>query len=113
MPRRLLAALAVCVFATVSAHARPARWCGWYARHFLVTADPGERFNLACAWRDYGTPTTAQIGALAVWCNASHHHVGKIVGGEPGAWIIRSGNDAHAVRERVRSVKGAVFRWPA
>lgn len=113
MLRRFLAAVLVCGFATMPGLARPARWCGWYARHHLVPADPGPRFNAACAWRDYGTAASGPaVGVLVIWCSKHHRHVGKIVGGEPGQWIIKSGNDGGRVRERLRSVRGAAaFRW--
>src|SRR5689334_10621544 len=55
---------------------RPAAWCGWYARHRLVSHDPGPAFNLARNWARWGKATVAHIGALVVW----PHHVGKIVG---------------------------------
>ena len=39
------------------------------------------------------------------------HHVGLITGQTAGGeWIVRSGNDGGRVRERPRSVAGAVFR---
>ena len=39
------------------------------------------------------------------------HHVGMITGQTAdGRWIVRSGNDGRRVRERPRSVAGAVFR---
>ena len=39
------------------------------------------------------------------------HHVGMITGRTAGGeWIVRSGNDGARVRERPRSVAGAVFR---
>jgi hypothetical protein len=47
------------------------------------------------------------MGAVVVW----PHHVGLITGqGANGQWIVRSGNDGGSVRERPRSVAGAVFR---
>jgi hypothetical protein len=86
-------------------------WCGNFARHNLVTSDPGSKYNLACNWRNWGTPTTAQVGAMVVWCTGGHHHVGKIVGPCVGnKCMVRSGNDNGAVRTRMRSVAGAVFR---
>ena len=58
-------------------------------------------------WRNYGRPTSPQVGAVVVW----RHHVGEIVGqASNGQWIVRSGNDGGAVRTRARSVAGAVFR---
>jgi hypothetical protein len=86
-------------------------WCGNYARHNLVSADPGNKYNLACNWRNWGQATTPQVGAMVVWCSSGHRHVGKIVGPCNGSMcLVRSGNDNGAVRTRVRSVAGAVFR---
>lgn len=84
------------------ADGRPRAWCGFYMRHLMGVAD--RSFNLARNWTHYGRPASPQIGAIVVW----PHHVGKIVGGSPGAWQILSGNDGHAVRTRVRSVAGAI-----
>lgn len=82
---------------------RPHAWCGWFART-LVGHDPGPSYNLARNWAHWGRATVAHIGAIVVW----YHHVGKIVGGSPGAWQVLSGNDGHAVRTRVRSIAGAI-----
>ncbi len=83
---------------------RPRRWCGWWMR---TQRGGGPEFNLAWNWTKYGRPTSAQVGAVVVW----RHHVGEIVGQAPnGMWIVRSGNDGGRVRERARSVAGAVFR---
>ena len=81
---------------------RPSRWCGWEMRRELGVSDPA--YNLARNWIHYGAPTYPHVGVIVVW----PHHVGRIVGGEPGAWVVHSGNDGHAVRDRVRSVGGAI-----
>lgn len=85
---------------------RPGRWCGWYMQHDtgVTSRSTGRNLNRAIEWRHVGQATSAGIGAIVVWA----HHVGKIVGGSPGAWVVRSGNDGGGVRERVRSVAGAV-----
>lgn len=113
MLRRLIAAALICVFAITTADARiadprPERWCGWFLRQELGVAD--RKFNLARNWRDYGARANGPgIGVIVVW----PRHVGRIVGGSPGAWVVRSGNDGGRVRERVRSLRGAIaFRWP-
>jgi hypothetical protein len=95
---------------TTAASAIP--WCGIWARAHLVAADPGPRYNLACNWKEWGSPTDAHQGALVVWCSRGHHHVGKIVGpcDANGACEVTSGNDGGRVRTRMRSVRGAVFR---
>jgi hypothetical protein len=83
---------------------RPGRWCGWWMRTQL---GGGPEYNLARNWRNYGSPTTPRVGAVVVW----PHHVGIITGQAPnGQWIVKSGNDGGRVRERARSVAGAVFR---
>ena len=83
---------------------RPGKWCGWYMRTQL---GGGPAFNLAANWRRYGRASGPQVGAVVVW----PHHVGMITGrSSNGQWIVKSGNDGHAVRERPRSVAGAQFR---
>ncbi|HVQ10927.1 MAG TPA: hypothetical protein VMS19_03385 [Methyloceanibacter sp.] len=67
----------------------------------------GPELNLASNWRHWGRPSGARVGAVVVWS----HHVGMITGRTAsGQWIVKSGNDGGAVRERPRSVAGAVFR---
>jgi hypothetical protein len=94
----------------VSSHSgigpRPGRWCGWFMQHDTGVTSRGTGLNLnrAIEWRRVGAATAPSVGAIVVWA----HHVGKIVGGSPGAWVVRSGNDGGGVRERVRSVAGAV-----
>lgn len=83
---------------------RPRRWCGWYMR---TRRGGGPEYNLAWNWRNYGRASGPQVGAVVVW----RHHVGEIVGqAANGRWIVRSGNDGGRVRERARSVAGAIFR---
>ena len=114
MSRRLFAAAFVlCVaLASTAAHAsadpRPERWCGWQLRQWLHVAD--RAYNRAAHWAEYGTAAAgAAVGVIVVW----PHHVGKITGGSPGHWIVKSGNDGHRVRERERDVSRAIaFRWP-
>jgi len=83
---------------------RPSAWCGWYMRS---RHGGGPEYNLAANWAHRGTPTHPHVGAIVVWS----HHVGEITGQtSDGRWIVLSGNDSHAVKERARSVSGAVFR---
>ena len=83
---------------------RPRRWCGWWMR---TRRGGGPELNIAWNWSRWGSPTVPQVGAVVVW----RHHVGEITGQTAsGKWIVRSGNDGGAVRERARSVAGAVFR---
>ncbi len=83
---------------------RPRKWCGWWMR---TQKGGGPKFNVAWNWRHYGRPSGPQIGAVVVW----RHHVGIITGrAADGRWIVKSGNDGGRVRERARSVRGAIFR---
>ena len=85
---------------------RPRAWCGWYMRQALGVSDT--RYNLARNWAHYGHAGAPGIGAIVVWA----HHVGRIVAGAPGHWIINSGNDGHAVRTRERSLAHVIaIRW--
>jgi len=71
-------------------------------RQVMHVADAA--FNLARNWARWGKPTEPHDGAVVVW----PHHVGRIVGGSPGHWVIESGNDGHAVRRRQRSIAGVI-----
>lgn len=103
--------LAVVLAALSSEAMARAGWCGQFARQNLVSSDPGSQYNLACNWRNWGRPASAQVGAMVIWCSSGHHHVGKIVGPCNGNMcMVKSGNDGGAVRTRMRSVAGAVFR---
>ena len=83
---------------------RPSQWCGWYMR---TRHGGGPDMNIAANWRRYGSPASPQVGAIVVWS----HHVGEIVGQAPnGQWIVLSGNDSGAVRQRARSIAGAAVR---
>jgi hypothetical protein len=83
---------------------RPAHWCGWWMRTQL---GGGPKYNLAQNWAHWGHPSGPRVGAVVVWT----HHVGLITGRTAsGEWIVKSGNDGGRVRERPRSVAGAVFR---
>ena len=87
-----------------SAGGRPSRWCGWWMR---TQKGGGPEYNLAHNWTRWGRPSGPQVGAVVVW----PHHVGMITGRTAGGeWIVKSGNDGGQVRERPRSVAGAVFR---
>lgn len=81
---------------------RPFAWCGWFMRTLF---GGGPEYNVAKNWANRGRPTKPQVGAVVVW----PHHVGYIVGKTTnGQWIIKSGNDGNAVRERPQSVAGAI-----
>lgn len=99
------------VKATASAKAgvgpRPARWCGWWMR---TQFGGGPELNLARNWKNWGRSSGPKVGAVVVWSS----HVGVITGrSASGQWIVKSGNDGGRVRERPRSVAGAVFRVAA
>jgi hypothetical protein len=86
---------------------RPGAWCGWYMQREtgITSRATGRNLNLAAEWRHVGTPASPGVGVIVVW----PHHVGKIVGRDArGEWIVRSGNDGHAVRERPRSLAHAI-----
>jgi hypothetical protein len=83
---------------------RPRAWCGWWLRH-QVGRDPGAAFDRARTWAQWGHPAPPGPGVVVVW----PHHVGLITGqAAAGRWMVRSGNDGHAVRERPRSLAGAI-----
>jgi hypothetical protein len=109
MKRLLIIAL---FFATTATTVEASgRWCGIYARSHLVSRDPGTKYNIACNWQGYGSPSYAHEGAMVVWCSRHHHHVGKITGPcNGGMCVVTSGNDGGMVRSRLRSVAGAIFR---
>jgi len=88
---------------------RPRAWCGWQMRQWLGVADTA--YNLARNWAHYGINAGGpRIGAVVVW----NHHVGMITAqGVHGGWVVKSGNDGHAIRERELSLRGAIaFRLP-
>lgn len=87
---------------------RPRAWCGWWMRHYLGVAD--RSYNLARNWAHYGMRANGPgIGTIVVW----RGHVGIITGRTQTGWVVKSGNDDHAVRERERSLRGAIaFRLP-
>ena len=74
-------------------------------RHYANSGSGGRHYAQRRSYS--GRPSGPQIGAVVVW----PHHVGMITGrAANGQWIVKSGNDGNAVRERARSVAGAVFR---
>jgi hypothetical protein len=82
---------------------RPSAWCGWWLGHHLGM--PLRHLWLARNWASVGTPAHGPApGVIVVWA----HHVGIIVGRHASGWIVKSGNDGNRVRERPRSVSGAI-----
>jgi hypothetical protein len=60
---------------------------------------------LARNWANVGSNAgQPAVGVVVVW----RHHVGIITGRSEAGWIVKSGNDGRAVRERVRSVERAI-----
>lgn len=86
-----------------SHNGRPAAWCGWAMLQWHPNAG-GRELWLARNWARVGRPTSPHIGAIVVWS----HHVGEITGRSGNLWIVKSGNDGHMVRERARSISGAI-----
>lgn len=100
-----IAALAsVVIFTACEAHGRPARWCGWWMGQHLGRLD--RSLWLARNWARVGSPAPGPgVGVVVVW----RHHVGIITGrAGNGMWIVKSGNDGNRVRERPRSIAGAI-----
>jgi hypothetical protein len=81
---------------------RPAAWCGWWLGHHLGV--PFRELWLARNWASVGTRASPAPGVVVVW----RHHVGIITGRRGNRWVIKSGNDGHRVRERPRSLAGAI-----
>lgn len=83
--------------------ARPAAWCGWWLGQHLGM--PDRRLWLARNWASVGSNAGGpQLGAVVVW----RHHVGIITGRQGERWVVKSGNDGRRVRERPRSLAGAI-----
>ena len=82
---------------------RPGRWCGWWLGNHLGM--PKRELWVARNWASVGSNAgQPAIGVVVVWRN----HVGVITGRTASGWIVKSGNDGNAVRERVRSISGAI-----
>lgn len=87
----------------VRTQGRPAAWCGWWLGQHLGM--PLRELWLARNWAKVGTNAGGPApGVIVVW----RHHVGIITGHSSKGWIVKSGNDGRAVRERPRSVAGAI-----
>jgi hypothetical protein len=84
------------------AGARPRAWCGWWLGRHLGMVN--RNLWLARNWAAVGRRAQPGIGIVVVW----RHHVGVITGRAGSQWIVKSGNDGNAVRERPRSIAGAI-----
>lgn len=98
-----LSAVVGAVRETIRAVGRPRAWCGWWlGRHLgMTTRHLWKASNWASVGSNAGGP---RVGAIVVW----RHHVGIITGHNAMGWVVKSGNDGHRVRERVRSLAGAI-----
>lgn len=108
MRKVAIAAMMVGLFVT-SAEARnapagcPSRWCGCWLMRVLGYAD--KALWAARNWAHVGKPADGPApNVVVVW----PHHVGIITGQKNGTWIVKSGNDGGAVRERPRSLRGVI-----
>ncbi len=82
---------------------RPRAWCGWWLGQHLGKTD--RRLWLARNWAHEGSNAGGpHVGAVVVW----RHHVGIITGRQGNQWVVKSGNDGRRVRERPRSIAGAI-----
>ena len=81
---------------------RPRAWCGWWLGHHLGISN--RDLWLARNWTSVGRKAQPGVGVVVVW----RHHVGIITGRAGSQWIVKSGNDGNTVRERPRSVTGAI-----
>jgi hypothetical protein len=86
----------------VHAGGRPRAWCGWWLGRQLGMAN--RNLWLARNWASVGRKAQPGIGIVVVW----RHHVGIITGRAGNKWIVKSGNDGNTVRERPRSIAGAI-----
>jgi hypothetical protein len=83
----------------VAIHA-PRGW--WLGQHLGI---PRRELWIARNWASVGSRASAPgIGVVVVW----RHHVGIITGRAGSQWVVKSGNDGNAVRERPRSISGAI-----
>jgi hypothetical protein len=82
---------------------RPRAWCGWWLGQHLGMSN--RSLWLARNWASVGSNAGRPgVGVVVVW----RHHVGIITGHAGSQWVVKSGNDGHGVRERVRSISGAI-----
>src|SRR3569833_2117422 len=81
---------------------RPRAWCGWWLGRYLGMTD--RRLWLARNWAHVGRPAHGPaVGAVVVWARGKRSgHGGIITGKTERGWLVKSGNDGNAVRERVR-----------
>jgi hypothetical protein len=86
-----------------SGRGRPSAWCGWWLGNHLGMHR--RDLWLARNWASVGSNARGPgVGVVVV----GRHHVGVITGRSGSGWIVKSGNDGNRVRERVRSISGAI-----
>lgn len=97
-------------------------WCGLFVAHCINTALPYEPLidNVLGArnWIKFGVPTTAQVGAMAVFWRGSKTsgkgHVGFYVGEDEQAVHVLGGNQGNKVSiKRVHKTRLLGYRWPS
>ena len=104
---RRLAVVALLIASPAAAHSHHqghgVPWCGIYMMEKTGIHGPG---NLAMAreWAHIGSPASPGPGVIVVW----PHHVGMITGRQGDQWTVESGNDGGRVRNRARSIAGAI-----
>lgn len=83
----------------------PHAWCGCWLGKRLGLHD--RSLWLARNWSRVGQSLDGpRKNAVVVW----RHHVGLVIGVQPGKIMVLSGNDGHRVRARWRSMRG-VIAW--
>lgn len=102
VPRQITAAKGMAREIVRATSGRPKAWCGWWLSQHLGM--PLRNLWLARNWASVGSPAQPGPGVVVVW----RHHVGIITGQQNGKWIVKSGNDGRRVRERPRSIAGAI-----
>lgn len=87
----------------------PSAWCGcWLARFFGLS---DRSLWVARNWAKFPRVAGPAPGVVAVYARGRGGHVGVVTAVPgPGQIVLKSGNDGHAVRERVRSTRG-VIAW--
>lgn len=95
---------------------RPSAWCGWQMRQWF---GGGSEYNLAAQWAHRGSsvrPEEFRGGGVivVVW----PHHVGYITSkldkpykdrhGNLVEYTVKSGNDGHTIKDRPRTLAGAI-----